>query len=44
MKAPTYPIDGYLKKLWTSFTTICGALRLFSAQLPALADRLDGQI
>lgn len=41
---PPNPLDENLRGLWRSFTSIYGGLRLFSEQLPVIADRLDEQM
>lgn len=40
---PTHPLDDSFRQLWQSFAATCGGLRLFSEQLPSVADRLDAQ-
>ncbi len=44
MNAPAHPLDDHFRQRWRSFTATWGGLRLFSEQLPALADQLDEQI
>lgn len=36
-------IDNSFRQFWRSFTSIYGGMRLFSEQLPVIADRLDEQ-
>lgn len=38
-----HPLDEHFRQLWHSFLATYGGLRLFSEQLPSLADRLDEQ-
>ncbi len=42
--SPSSALDDRFRQLWFSFSTTYSGLRLFSEQLPALADRLDEQI
>ncbi|MEP0805682.1 MAG: hypothetical protein HRF47_09345 [Chloroflexota bacterium] len=42
--SPSSALDDHFRQLWQSFLATYGSLRLFSEQLPALADRLDEQI
>ncbi len=37
-------LDDRFRQLWRSFAATYGGLRLFSEQLPSVADRLDEQI
>lgn len=39
----SHPLDNHFRQLWHSFIATYGGLRLFSEQLPELADRLDEQ-
>lgn len=42
--SPSSDLDVDFRQLWHSFTAAYGGLRLFSEQLPSVADRLDEQI
>lgn len=39
----SHPLDNHFRQIWHSFIATYGGLRLFSEQLPELADRLDEQ-
>lgn len=44
MSKTIHPLDYCFKQLWQSFLANYGGLRLFSEQLPAVADRLDEKV